>query len=590
MRTLRLNLLGFASLFLALPLAAQTQLDGSAGSLAEDLERLATEQRKTPRTLSLGRTVTGALDEQDPTLSNGAHIETWTYEGRAGEEVVFEMDAPSFDALLLLAYDAGRGPEVVARDDDGGGNYNARLATRLPVAGSYLVLATSAGPRQHGAYTVLAARGSEESAEADGAVLGRAALAAGRLAGDERRTNDGRPYDLWRFEGQRGERIRFAVDGVPASVSVVRPLSGGAVPVEGQSQEGGAAVLVDLPASSAYLVVVAGREPGARGSYRLRAEAVGVAPPAPPAAARLRTASASPADPAERYALLVGIDDYPGASNDLPSSVADVELMKRVLVEQYGFEEVNVLVLADRQATREHVIAAFDQHLGQAGPDGVAVFYYSGHGIQLEGNMGLAGADDPEEDGRDEALVLWGLGPQASILFDDELGALMDRLPAERALAILDACSSGTGSRGTLVKSVTPEGLGAALHVPEPYEQVTGKTVTLSDDAAGDGAGGLLDSARGPMRHLLLAATRPEEFALARRDPWPGGQVASAFTYFLTAGMEAANERTTFEALMTRVRPLTSRYAAGEGGRQTPQLEGPAAAMTLRRYLAQRGE
>ena len=65
-------------------------------------------------------------------------------------------------------------------------------------------------------------------------------------------------------------------------------------------------------------------------------------------------------DPKGRYAVLVGISDYPGSNNDLPQSARDVALVKRLLVERYGFRERDIVTLEMvKNITIEGTAAAF---------------------------------------------------------------------------------------------------------------------------------------------------------------------------------------------------------------------------------------
>ena len=92
------------------------------------------------------------------------------------------------------------------------------------------------------------------------------------------------------------------------------------------------------------------------------------------------------------YALLVGINDYLGGVTGLNGCVNDVKRMAEFLQlrTQGGEFELKPLTLTsgDRanasevKPTRQVVIDGFRTHLCQAGPDDVALFYYSGHGSQ----------------------------------------------------------------------------------------------------------------------------------------------------------------------------------------------------------------
>src|SRR3989304_6261068 len=60
---------------------------------------------------------------------------------------------------------------------------------------------------------------------------------------------------------------------------------------------------------------------------------------------------------AEKYALLVGINQYPHVRS-LKGSVNDITQVKRVLVEDLGFADDHIRVLTDTQATKANIVAA----------------------------------------------------------------------------------------------------------------------------------------------------------------------------------------------------------------------------------------
>jgi hypothetical protein len=143
-------------------------------------------------------------------------------------------------------------------------------------------------------------------------------------------------------------------------------------------------------------------------------------------------------------ALLVGVGDY-AAADKLLGPKNDVEAMRRLLVEQYGFPAGNVCALVDGQATTAAFRKAFDAALvdrAQAGD--VAVFYFSGHGSQAPDENG----DEP--DGWDETLLLQDArSGGVHDLVDDELNGMLARLYAktENVSVLLDSCNSGTATR-----------------------------------------------------------------------------------------------------------------------------------------------
>ena len=158
--------------------------------------------------------------------------------------------------------------------------------------------------------------------------------------------------------------------------------------------------------------------------------------------------------PSATYALLVGIDAYPAPVNPLRGCVNDIRRVETLLRERltpaHGQPDpFRPLVLTDAQATRQAIVAGFRQHLRQAGPQDVALFYYSGHGSQ---------APSPPEfwhlepDRLDETLVCWDsrlAEPNHWDLADKELAQLIAEVAVSGAhvVVILDCCHSGSGTR-----------------------------------------------------------------------------------------------------------------------------------------------
>ncbi len=85
-----------------------------------------------------------------------------------------------------------------------------------------------------------------------------------------------------------------------------------------------------------------------------------------------------------KLALLVGINRYP-YHDYLAGCLTDVELQQELLIHRFGFNPDDILILSDRQATRENIETAFVEHLSaQAKPDDVVVFHFSGYGGQIK--------------------------------------------------------------------------------------------------------------------------------------------------------------------------------------------------------------
>ncbi|BAQ61317.1 peptidase C14 [Geminocystis sp. NIES-3708] len=87
-----------------------------------------------------------------------------------------------------------------------------------------------------------------------------------------------------------------------------------------------------------------------------------------------------------KLALLVGINQYSQGKN-LRGCTTDVELQKKLLIYHFGFSPDNIITLVDREATRENILTAFEEHLiKRAENNDVVIFHFSGYGRQIKLN------------------------------------------------------------------------------------------------------------------------------------------------------------------------------------------------------------
>jgi hypothetical protein len=151
-----------------------------------------------------------------------------------------------------------------------------------------------------------------------------------------------------------------------------------------------------------------------------------------------RTASAQVTE-RPRYAVLIGVGDYGHGVQRLPATRNDVAAMRHVLERSYNFDSKQILEIQDAAATRDSVITAIRGHLGRAQPSELALLYFVGHGVQVNGNLSVP---DFEPSGVDQALRVYG--KTDNVLLDDEIAVLVERLASDRVLVIVDACYSGS--------------------------------------------------------------------------------------------------------------------------------------------------
>jgi len=154
----------------------------------------------------------------------------------------------------------------------------------------------------------------------------------------------------------------------------------------------------------------------------------------------------------EGRALLIGIDRYRHVS-PLIGTVNDARVMKSYVSSHLGFDDRDVRMLLDAEATRDNILGAIEEWLIDGTGDGDDVFlYYSGHGFQQPDEN----AD--ESDRLDETLVPVDVtidadGVPRGMIADDEVGGLLARLPGRRVHVVIDACHSGTSDRLAIMEA-----------------------------------------------------------------------------------------------------------------------------------------
>jgi metacaspase-1 len=134
-----------------------------------------------------------------------------------------------------------------------------------------------------------------------------------------------------------------------------------------------------------------------------------------------------------KKAVCVGINNYPGSSNDLQGCVNDANDWS-ALLNEHGFETG---LLLDSQATRKNIKAALENLVLSAKQGDVVVFTYSGHGTQ---SLDLGG---DEGDKYDEAIYVYD-----GMIVDDDLRVIIDKInPLATLVIISDSCFSGSVTR-----------------------------------------------------------------------------------------------------------------------------------------------
>jgi len=136
-----------------------------------------------------------------------------------------------------------------------------------------------------------------------------------------------------------------------------------------------------------------------------------------------------------RYAIVIGISDYPGNGNDLNFADDDARLFAQVLKEKYSFPEENVFTFIDSKAQAEKIFETINDLRKKISQDDEVVFFFSGHGVR-----GIA--EDEDREMMDEGILLWQ-GNDFFYLWDGQLKEWFENFPTSRVVFIFDSCLAG---------------------------------------------------------------------------------------------------------------------------------------------------
>jgi uncharacterized caspase-like protein len=270
------------------------------------------------------------------------------------------------------------------------------------------------------------------------------------------------------------------------------------------------------------------------------------------AAAAVLAATAGAAA-AEDRALIVGVGRYRMPGANLPGIDKDVEMMREV-ARLLGFKDAQIKIVMDEEATLAGIQRAFDSWLVQGvGAGDRALFYFSGHGSRM------ADHDGDEPDRLDEIMIPHDFEPTSgdprNALVDDMFGQWLTRIRSRRVYAFIDACHSGTVTRGFSDKFLAYPGM---PDIPEAKSMLR-KDLDIGDKDPSASA-----------NFLAVAAADDTEVAQASR-------AGSFFTQgLLKAVRDAVNSRAPLSILdIKNVSTRVVAELAGPSGKpHRPQISG----------------
>jgi hypothetical protein len=383
-------------------------------------------QERPSTALAAGQSVSGEISSNDAQRRSGKYEDVYTVQGRRGGRIDLRLASDDFDSYLVVT-----GPQgfSLSNDDEGEDSLNSRLILEFPADGAYRVAVTTFRSGETGRYRLQAAEPAADAAVSRAEPAEPIAIGAtidGRLAEGDGRLASGEFSDRYRFTARRGQRIRAELSAGKFDTYLILRRPDGTQDDNDDSEVDGEAVTdsrIDtvLAEDGEYVLIVTSYRPGESGEYRLA-----LAP--------------SPGDPRQIgvpggqrvIALMVGVSDYGGRANILPNTDEDARQLFGSL-RAAGLLHPASIVLTNEEATTKAVADAFRQVAAQAGPNDVFLFFFSGHGDQID-----VARSAQELDGRSETIEL-----HDAAMTDAELAPLFRGVRSRMALAVIDACYAG---------------------------------------------------------------------------------------------------------------------------------------------------
>lgn len=244
-----------------------------------------------------------------------------------------------------------------------------------------------------------------------------------------------------------------------------------------------------------------------------------------------------------KYALCIGINNYPGTGSDLAGCVNDANDWSKALAAR-GFA---VKRLIDRAATGKAMREAIARTIGLTRRGDCVAIQYSGHGSFVPD------ADGDEPDGTDECLCPWDIDRKGPIT-DDELFDLYSACADGARLFVLsDSCHSGTVARFAPIR--TPPTI-AGRKAPQRKVRFLPPAAFLSRREMSElGMRRRMRSASPPGRYagLLMSGCQDTEYSY---DAYFQGRPNGAFTFVALRALANLPKNATYQAWFKAIKSI----------------------------------
>jgi hypothetical protein len=259
----------------------------------------------------------------------------------------------------------------------------------------------------------------------------------------------------------------------------------------------------------------------------------------------------------KKYALCIGINDYPGTESDLAGCVNDADDWSAEFIRR-GF---SIKRLIDRQATGHAMRSAIRKTVAGAAAGDLIVVQYSGHGSFVPDE------DGDEPDGTDECLCPYDVRSKGPITDDELFDLYSARKTGVRLVMISDSCNSGTVSKFAPI-TTTPSARGTkARHTTVRF--LPPAAFLTKRETARFGIRRAVHRSSPPGRNsgLLLAGCQETEYSY---DAYFRGRPNGAFTFVALRTLAKLPPSATYADWYEAIREVlpSSQYP------QTPNLYG----------------
>ena len=236
-----------------------------------------------------------------------------------------------------------------------------------------------------------------------------------------------------------------------------------------------------------------------------------------------------------RLALVIGESAY-RAVTPLPNPANDAKAISKLLGDA-GFEVTTAADLSQKEMNTE--VGDFAAKIAAKGPDTVALVFYAGHGLQIDGENYLVPVDvDPKR----EADV-----PLQAVRLNDVLNTL-NSVPSKMRILLLDACRnnpfpalSGTAGHGLAMVDTKTGAPGTFMS----YSTSPGAEAEDGNGADSPYTTALLSAAREPglpieqaFKQVRVAVNKETD---GRQTPWESSSLTEDFKFIAASGPAAAN-------------------------------------------------